>query len=194
MFFAGRWSSRFDPEPSPVFSTTALESDRTASGGDEPRPLGGELPRSNRVAVRESPSGSPALEVQPEQPDQEEVEPAEPDPLDGLVEFYLGEGVTERQLVISQRLRELTAKPFEELWAKGEYEVVYDLGPESLEDELGRPRPCEVRSVDGETRVVYLSEEEHPEAWILLAAQRDALQELAKLKAQAAGPSPRKYR
>jgi hypothetical protein len=106
----------------------------------------------------------------------------------GLVDFYLGDGVMERQLVIGQRLRELTDEPFRLLWEKGEFQDLSDLGPSPFSDENGRPRPCQVRESGGVKTVVILSEAEHPEAWILMQASKDILNEMEELTREAFGP------
>lgn len=116
------------------------------------------------------------------------------DPLAGLVDFYLGDGVFERKMVISQRLRELTDKAFKDLWDLGAYEVIQGFTPAMAKDSSGRPRPTDVRGVGDEMRMVVLSEQEHPEAWILLEALSNLEEEMNGMRREANNPSPQSYR
>lgn len=64
-------------------------------------------------------------------------------------------------------------------WSAGQYEVVTTMGAGFLTDAHGRPRPMQIRVVDGESRVVVLPPDSHPKIWT-------ALESLAGLRAEKA--------
>lgn len=116
-----------------------------------------------------------------------EPEP-EPEAGNDLVDYYLGDGVMERRLVVDKRLRELTEKPFADLWARGIIYNVSDMGSRPFRSEDGHPRPCEVKLVDGLETMVYLPEEEYPEVWALMELREEILKEMSDLNASMNGP------
>jgi len=174
----------------------ALVPEVSAQGGvGEPRGtrelVDAAVPPESRVV--QVPGSQPGVaDAEGELPASLEVSPESPDPLDGLVDLYLGDGVLERKLLISKRLTEVTREPFKELWRRGEYQIIQQpVGPSQIQDEEGRPKPVEIRTFrGGETRMVMLDEAEHPEAWILIQALKDVQDEIKQLEIEANKPAP----
>jgi hypothetical protein len=163
-----------------------IESEADTGGPGEGLPAAPATP--TRTQVGDS-SPEPRAPVSEELAGSADDEP-EPEPDDGndLVDYYLGDGVMERRLVVDKRLRELTEKPFADLWARGIIYNVSDMGSRPFRSEDGRPRPCEVRLVDGLETMVYLPEEEYPEVWALMELREEILKEMSDLNASMNGP------
>ena len=169
---------------------TSSEDQATLLSLEAPQPVLPAPPESDRsleAAISDAaraPVAEDVSEVTGASTEAKEEEPPTPaDPLAGIVSYYLGDGVMERQMVIDERLAQLTEFAFAEQWESGVIYNIDDMGPTPYEDDEGRPRPCEVRRVGGgSSTMVILPEEQYPKVWLLMQAKKDIMLEMRELK------------